>query len=306
MEVLIVGSVALDTVKTPYGVMEEGLGGSAMYSAVAASFFSPVKIVGVVGDDFPEKYIGILKKQKIDTGGLQRIKGGRTFRWSGIYEEKDLNSVVTLKTDLNVFADFHPILPEQYKKTPYIFLANIHPSLQMEVLHQLKSPKLVILDSMNLWIRTTKKELLDVLRKVDIFLLNDREAKMLCETTNLPYAANKILSMGPHLVIIKKGEHGAMMISKREMFSIPAYPIEDVLDPTGAGDAFAGGFIGYLASKDKVNEGILRQALAVGTVMASFNVQNFSLKGLLNVKKSSIKKRLETLKKFTEFSITEF
>lgn len=306
MKVLVVGSIALDTVKTPFGVLENGLGGSAVYASVSASYFTKVGLVGVVGEDFPKNNIDILKKKKIDISGLQTINNGLTFRWSGVYEDKDLNSAITLKTDLNVFADFRPKLPDNYKNIPYIFLGNIHPSLQLYVVKQLKSPKLVILDSMNLWINTTLEDLLKVIKRSNIVLLNEIEAKMLCCSNNLVCAAKRILSMGPNYVIIKKGEHGAMLFSKKGAFIVPAFPLDKVIDPTGAGDSFAGGLVGYIASKNKVNDEIIKQALVVGSAMASFNVQNFSLKGLLSLKKSDIKSRLKMIQKLSSFQLPQF
>ncbi len=305
MNVLIIGSIALDSVKTPYGVVENSLGGSAIYGSVAANFFAPVRIVGVIGEDFPKQHLDLLKKKKIDIEGLQIIKKGFTFRWSGVYDEKDLNSAITLKTDLNVFANFHPILPDIYKNTPYVFLGNIHPALQLEVLQQLKHPKFVMLDSMNLWIQTTRNDLLKVIEQTDLLLLNEGEAKMLCETTNLILAAQMALKMGPKYVIIKKGENGAMLFSKDGIFLVPAFPIDKVIDPTGAGDSFAGGLIGFLASKNRITNNTLKQSIAVGSTVASFNVQEFSLNGLLNINKIKIKSRLKTLKNLTHFEIPQ-
>lgn len=306
MGVLIVGSIALDTVETPYGTLKNGLGGSATYGSVAASFFSPARIVGVVGSDFPECYLSVLEKRKIDLLGLQKITKGRTFKWSGSYDEKDLNSAITRNTELNVFADFHPSLPEEYKNSRFVFLGNIHPSLQIEVLDQLNKPKFVMVDSMNLWINTTRHDLIKVIKRVDLVLLNETEAKMLCDTNNLMTAARKVLALGPKFIIIKKGEHGAMLVSNNEVFIVPAFPIEKVVDPTGAGDSFAGALIGYMASKDKADSSVLRQSLAVGSVIASFNVEDFSLNKMLNLKKSQIKSRLKLLAKLTSFNAPEF
>lgn len=306
MEVLVVGSIGLDTIKTPYGTMKEGLGGSATYGSVAASFFAPVKVVGVVGDDFPAAHLKTLTKRKIDTSGIQIIKNGKTFRWEGHYDDKDMNSAITVKTDLNVFADFKPELPEDFKKTPFVFLGNIHPALQLCVLKQMKKPKLVILDSMNLWINTTRDELFKVLKMTDIILLNEGETKMLCDTNNLIEGARKLLKMGPKYAVIKKGEHGAMLISKNGIFLLPALPIDKVADPTGAGDSFAGGFIGYIASRGRISESILREAVALGSVIASFNVQDFSLNGMTKTSKKQVIARLKELRKLSQFDLPKF
>ncbi|MCL6519713.1 MAG: bifunctional hydroxymethylpyrimidine kinase/phosphomethylpyrimidine kinase [Armatimonadetes bacterium] len=273
--VLIVGSVALDTVKTPFGEVRDALGGAAVYSSVAASFFAPVQLVGIVGTDFPEKHLRFLSSRNIDLAGLQRVKG-KTFRWAGEYEY-DINKRRTLSTELNVFERFRPHIPEAYRDAKYVFLANIDPELQLEVLAQVKNPVLVMCDTMNFWIEGKRDALIEVLKKVDIVLLNDEEARQLCNTPSLVKASRDIRAFGPSVVVIKKGEHGAIMVTDKAHFSAPSYPLEEVADPTGAGDAFAGGFIGYIAATGNTSETNLRKATIYGSTLASFCVEDFSL-----------------------------
>jgi len=297
--VLVVGSVALDSVETPYGSQEEALGGSATYSSVSASFFTPVNLVGVVGADFPKAYFNLLKKRKIDLEGLE-IRKGKTFRWKGRYGY-DLNVAFTLATELNVFEQFIPRLPERYRNLSYIFLANIDPDLQLSVLKQLNHPQFVALDSMGFWIEKKKRSLLQLLKKVDLVLLNDQEARMLTGNTNLAKAGKELIRMGPQMVLIKKGEHGVLFFTKDFVFSTPAYLLETIKDPTGAGDTFAGGFMGYLARGEKRDVASIRKAIIYGSVMASFSVEDFGLNRLLTLKSSEIQKRFNEFKLFTRF-----
>ena len=264
MSIVVVGSVALDSIETPYGKVERALGGSATYFSIAASFFHPVRLVAIVGEDFSSEHIELLKSHGVDLEGLVKAKG-KTFHWKGRYN--DLNVAETLSTELNVYADFDPDLPESYRRSEYIFLANINPDLQLKVLEQVRSPKLVACDTMNLWINTALDELKEVLRRVDLLILNDSEAKMIAGEENLITASKKLLELGPDRVIVKKGEHGAISLTSETFFAIPAYPVERVVDPTGAGDSFAGGVIGYLASTGRTDEESYRRAIAYGTVL---------------------------------------
>ncbi len=298
-EILVVGSVALDTVQTPFGSVKEALGGSAVYFSISASYFVKVKIVAVVGTDFPRRYIQLLKSHRIDIKGLQK-KPGETFRWIGEYDY-NLNEAHTIDTKLNVFENFYPAIPEEYKNTPYIFLANIDPDLQEKVLSQVFSPKLVVLDTMNFWISSKRESLKKVLKKVDIFLLNESETRQLSEEYNLLKAVKKILKWGPKAIIVKRGEYGAIYFDNNSMFFVPSYPLENIYDPTGAGDSFAGGFLGYIASKNKIDKKTIKQATVFGSVMGSFAVEDFSLNKISKIKKSDILKRYCEFKKFTHF-----
>jgi sugar/nucleoside kinase (ribokinase family) len=298
MSIVVVGSVALDSVETPFGKVERALGGSATYFSVAASFFHPVKLVAVVGEDFSDEHVALLSSRGVDLEGLVRAKG-KTFHWRGRYN--DLNVAETLLTELNVYADFSPDLPESYRGAEYIFLANINPDLQMKVLQQVSSPKLIACDTMNLWINTARDELMEVLRHVDLLILNDGEAKAIAQEENLIKAARKLLELGPKRVIVKKGEHGAISLTSETFFALPAYPLERVVDPTGAGDSFAGGLIGYLASKGRTDEGTFRRAIAYGTVLASFNVEDFSLRRLSSLSRADIERRINHLREITRF-----
>ena len=301
MSILVVGSVALDSVETPAGRVEDALGGSAIYFSTAASFFSDsIRMVAVVGTDFPQEHIAFLESRGINIEGLQRVEGGRTFRWGGRYID-DLNSASTLFTDLNVYGDFQPKLPESYRDTPYVFLANINPELQFNVLEQISQPKLVVCDTMNLWIDISRGSLMQTLEKVDILILNDTEALLLTEETNLISAAKKILTYGPSRVIVKKGEHGAISLTETTFFSAPAHPLESVCDPTGAGDSFAGGFLGYVASVGDTSEETIRQAIMYGTIVASFNVEDFSLNRQRILNRAEIDRRYRELKGSTRY-----
>jgi len=297
--VLIVGSVALDSVRTPFGSVEEALGGAASYASVSASFFSPVRMVAVVGQDFPEQHVAEFARRGIDLGGFQRASGA-TFRWAGYYEY-DLNQAHTLDTQLNVFGAFRPVLPEAYRHSPYVFLANIDPELQLAVLDQVRQPKLVACDTMNYWIENAREKVLRVLARVDVALMNDSEVRQLCGESNLIAAARGLLNLGPGTVIIKKGEHGAFMLSQEGFFSAPSYPLEEVFDPTGAGDTFAGGFMGYLARCGECDEATLRRALISGSVMASFTVEDFSLRRLLRLTPEEIAERYHEVGVMTRF-----
>lgn len=302
-KVLIVGSVALDNVKTPFGDVKDALGGAAVYSSVAAGYFSPVNLVGVVGEDFPSEHVEFLSSRGIDLTGLQYM-AGETFKWSGFYEF-DMNQAHTLETKLNVFRDFKPQIPESYKESEYVFLANIDPELQLQVLDQIKSPKLTVCDTMNFWIESKKDALLEVLMRVDIVFMNDAEVRQLCDTFSVIKAANMIREMGPSVVIVKKGEHGAVMISDDAYFSAPSYPLEEVRDPTGAGDSFAGGFIGYIASTDNVCDSTLRQAVIYGSTLASYNVEDFSLRRLSALSREDIVNRYCEFRSFAHFDAVE-
>ena len=280
MGLLVVGSLGLDDVTTPFYKTENALGGAAIYISIAASYFtSPIYLVGVVGEDFPKEYIDLLEKKNIDLEGLQIIEGGKTFRWAGKYHY-DLNVRDTLLTELNVFENFDPVVPEKYKKSSYVCLGNIDPVLQMKVLVQMIDPKCVVCDTMNYWIERQKNELLELLKKVDILIINDSETRLLANEPNLIKAAKHILDFGPEIIIIKKGEHGALLISRDTIFSAPAYPLESIYDPTGAGDTFAGGFIGYLHKTQDLNIDNIKRAVIYGSTMASFCVEQFSTKGL--------------------------
>lgn len=301
MSILVVGSAALDSVETPAGRVEDALGGSAIYFSTAASFFTEsIRMVAVVGDDFPQEHVAFLESRRINIEGLERVEGGQTFRWGGRYTD-DLNSASTLFTDLNVYGDFQPKLPEPYRGTPYVFLANINPELQLNVLEQVNQPKLVVCDTMNLWINNSRAALMQTLEKVDILILNDSEARLLTEEDNLISAAKKILTYGPSRVIVKKGEHGAISLTETTFFSAPAHPLESVCDPTGAGDSFAGGFLGHVASVGNTAEETIRQAIIYGTIVASFNVEDFSLERQRVLKRAEIDRRYEELRESTRY-----
>ncbi len=291
---LVVGSVAYDSIETPFGKVSKTLGGSASYFSLAASYFTSPSVIGVVGEDFGA--LEILKKRKVDVSGIQKQKG-KTFHWAGKYHF-DLNTRDTLKTELGVFADFKPKLSDSQQSAEYIFLGNIHPSLQLDVLTQIKKPKLVGLDTMNLWIETALPNLKKVIAQVNVFVINDSEARQLSKEHNIYKAAKKILAMmnATHRVlIIKRGEYGLLMFSQNQIFHLPGLPLEDVTDPTGAGDSFAGGLFGYLAMRDKSKIDDLKHACVYGTAMASFCVQNFSTKALQNLKHSQIELRVKQL-----------
>lgn len=302
MSLLVVGSVAFDCLESPYGKVERALGGAATYFAVAASHFTQVNLVGIVGDDFTSKDAQIFHGRSIDTEGLERA-AGKTFFWSGRYSE-NLNERVTLVTDLNVFADFKPKLPEKYRRSKYVFLANIAPDLQRDVLQQVTNrPKVVALDTMNYWIERTNTELRETLKQVDILVINDSETRQLSSEHNLLRAAKHIFKMGPSTLVVKRGEFGAMMVDKRGVFCVPAFPLEEPHDPTGAGDSFAGGFMGYLAGAGSKNDAALRRAMVYGSVLGSFAVEKFGLERLRTLKRAEIHARARHFAKLTQFAL---
>ncbi|HET7754309.1 MAG TPA: PfkB family carbohydrate kinase [Anaeromyxobacteraceae bacterium] len=289
MSLLVVGSVALDSVETPFGRRDDVLGGSASYFSTAASFFGPVRLVAVVGDDFPEEHVAFLRSRAVDLGGLSRVPG-RTFRWKGRYEF-DLNQAHTLDTQLNVFASFRPELPAVYRDSEFVFLGNIDPDLQRQVLDQVRSPRFVACDTMNFWIASKRASLLETLKRVDMLFVNDAEARELAGEHNIVKAAQAILSMGPKRVVVKRGEYGALFFGAGEVFAASAYPLADVFDPTGAGDSFAGGFMGYAARAGRLDGGVLRRAIVLGGVLASFAVEEFSLERLRRLTPAEIRSR---------------
>ncbi len=301
MSILVVGSVALDSIETPFGSAKNALGGSATYISVAASYFTaPIRLVGVVGGDFPQSGTEFLNSRSIDLEGLEVVKSGKTFHWSGKYHY-DLNNRDTLATDLNVFEKFDPKIPDKYKKSTYVCLGNIDPVLQRRVLEQIETPKLVICDTMNFWIEGKPEALKETLRLIDVIILNDSEARLLSKEPNLLKAARTIRGMGPTIVIIKKGEHGAMLITENTIFSAPAYPMENIFDPTGAGDTFAGGFVGWLGKTDDLSEGNLKKAVIYGSAMASFCVEKFSLEGLRDLTYLRIQDRFRAFLALSQF-----
>jgi sugar/nucleoside kinase (ribokinase family) len=303
MSVLVVGSIALDTVKTPVEEHADQLGGSASYAAVGASFFAPVKLVGVVGDDFPQSEFEFWKSRNIDATGVQQI-AGKTFRWSGEYAW-DLNTRETKSVALNVFENFKPELPEDFRETKFVLLANIAPSLQLHVLEQMRRPRFVVADTMDLWIETTRRDLDALLPRIDLLILNDSEARQMTGDTSLIRAGRAIRRIGPRYVAVKKGEHGALLFGPDDFFSCGAYPLEDIHDPTGAGDTFAGGLAGYLAghSASEVDFALLRRAVIYGSVLASFNVEAFSLERLRRLTIEEIEERYEMFRLMSQFEV---
>jgi sugar/nucleoside kinase (ribokinase family) len=299
MSVLIVGSTALDSIKTPKAENPRLMGGSASHAAIAASFFSPAQLVGIVGDDFPKRYLQLFKKHDVDLEGLQ-IVPGKTFHWSGEYEV-NMNNRRTLATELGVFETFSPELPASYTKTGYVLLANIAPSLQLHVLDQVLRPKFVVADTMDLWLNIAMPDLLKLLRRVDAFVLNESEACLLTQESNLIRAAKKIHKLGPQYVIVKKGEHGAILSGPSGLFLAPAYPLERVVDPTGAGDSFVGGMIGYLAATRGPVEKNLRRAMIYGSVVASFCCEGFGLNATVKATRNAIEERVQELEGLTRY-----
>lgn len=298
-KLLVVGSVALDTVRTPFGEATEVLGGSATYFATAASYFTSVDVIAVVGEDFPEAHLSFLRSRNIDLTGLER-RTGKTFRWRGEYTYQ-LNEAHTLDTRLNVFETFRPKIPDQYRAPAMLFLGNIDPDLQLEVLDQVKRPALVACDTMNFWIERKRDALWRVLQKVDVLIINDGEARALGGDPNLVKVAKETLARGPKHLIIKRGEYGVLMFNRHEAFGAPAYPLEEVLDPTGAGDTFAGGFMGHLAATGDLSDAAFRQAIIFGSVMASFTVEAFSLDRLRHLDYKEIEHRYREFKRLTHF-----
>jgi len=301
MSLLITGSIALDSVKTPVEEHQDLLGGSASYASLAASFFTPVNLVGIVGSDFPQQYLELYRSRGINLDGLE-VAAGKTFRWAGEYEW-DLNKRRTISVALNVFETFHPTLPAHYTNAGYVFLANISPQLQLHVLSQVKAPRFIVADTMDLWIEIAREPLLELLRRIDCLVLNESEAREFTKETSLIKAGRKILGWGPKYVVIKKGEHGSLLFAEDLFFSAPAYPLEDIHDPTGAGDCFAGALTGYLASVDKITPESLRKAVVHGSVVASYCVEAFSLKRLEQITLSEIAARYQIFKKMSHFEV---
>ena len=304
MSILVVGTVAFDSIKTPFGKAERCLGGSATYFSVAASFFTAVDLIAVIGDDFTDEDMSIFRGRRINLDGLQHVHGAKTFFWAGEYGF-DLNVAKTRDTQLNAFAEFHPRLNERQRNAEVLFLANIHPELQMDVLHQAKRPRLVALDTMNLWIDTKHEALENAFRQVDMVVINEAETRQFMREPNLVKAARGILALGPRTIVIKRGEYGAMMITKDVVFAAPAYPLENVFDPTGAGDTFAGGFLGYLASRREHNDREMRRAIIFGSVLASFTVEKFSLDRLREITLADIQERYRDFRALTHFEDCE-
>ncbi len=300
MSLLVVGSVALDSVETPTEKRDNVLGGSAVFFSYAASYFTDVRLVGVVGEDWPGEHTELLARQGIDTSGLQIVPGAKTFRWRGKYQP-NMNDRETLEIHLNVFETFDPVIPQSYQDCKYLFLANGAPKLQMKVLDQMPQAKLVVADTMDLWINIQNDELKALLKRLDGLVLNDSEAKLLTDDENLVRAGHKVREMGPKFVVIKKGEHGAMFFSKDETYVMPAYPTPDVVDPTGAGDSFAGGMMGYLAEQKDASPQTLKQALAYGTIVASYNVEDFSLERMKKIARPELEERMNAYRRMLSF-----
>ena len=300
MPLLVVGSIALDSVETPTARRDDVLGGSAVFFSYAASYFSGVRLVGVVGEDWPQEHTQLLRSRKIDTSGLHVVPGGKTFRWRGKYQP-NMNDRDTLEVHLNVFEKFDPVLPEEYRRCKFLFLANGSPIVQRKVLEQVPEATLAVADTMDLWINIQKPELLELLKRLDGLVLNDSEAKLLTGDENLVRAGHKVREMGPKFVVIKKGEHGAMFFSEYETYVMPAYPTPDVVDPTGAGDSFAGGMMGYLAEKGNFEPRTLKEAMAYGTLVASYTVEDFSLDRLQNIERADLDRRMVEYRKMLSF-----
>jgi len=303
-KLLIVGTVAFDAIETPFGKTDKILGGAATYIGLSASFFNlQSAIVSVVGDDFPQEHLDLLTSKNIDISGIEIVKGGKTFFWSGLYHN-DLNSRDTLVTELNVLADFQPKVPQNFKDSDIVMLGNLHPLVQSSVLDQMeKKPKLVVLDTMNFWMDCALPELLDVIKRVDVITINDEEARQLSGEYSLVKAAAKIQEMGPKYVVIKKGEHGALLFHNREVFFAPALPLEDVFDPTGAGDTFAGGFSGFIAQSENISFGNMKNAIIYGSNLASFCVEKFGTERMETLTKTEVAIRLQLFKSLTQFDI---
>ncbi|HVB57900.1 MAG TPA: PfkB family carbohydrate kinase [Candidatus Acidoferrales bacterium] len=302
MPLLVVGSVAFDGIETPHGKVDRTLGGAASYFALAASQFTPVRVVAIVGEDFTDKHTAVFRGRKIDLSGLEHAKG-KTFFWAGRYSQ-NMNERATLATELNVFANFHPTLPDAYLDSSSVFLGNIDPSLQRSVLAQIRrEPQVVGLDTMNYWIERTPEELRKTLKHTKILMINDDETRQLTGEHNLLRAAKRVFKMGPRTLVIKRGEHGALMVHDKFMFSVPAFPLEEVHDPTGAGDSFAGGFMGYLSSVGRVNEQTLRRAMVYGSVLGSFAVERFGVERLAKLKRSEIDHRARRFAHLTSFKL---
>jgi cytidine kinase len=300
MSLLVSGSIGLDTVETPSGKREQLLGGSSIYFAYAASFFTPVRLVGVVGEDCPPGLLSVFDGREVDASGVEVRKGSKTFRWHGSYL-KNMNKAVTVAVDLNVLAERAGVIPGNFRDSKHVFLANTHPRLQIEMLKSLTAPRLAVADTMNLWIETQRADLTELLKLIDGLVLNDGEARLLTEKDNLIAAAKEVLAMGPKFVVVKKGEHGCLMVTQKDTFVLPAYPAEQVVDPTGAGDSFAGGMMGYLATQGSFSASTLKRALAFGTVMASFTISDYSLDGLKSATRAAIDQRWHEFKQAMVF-----
>ncbi len=300
MPLVVVGSVAIDNIETPNDRRDNCLGGSATHFSYAASFFTTVRLVGVVGDDWPAEHTELLISRGIDTSGLSVVEGGKTFTWTGRYEP-NMNDRETLEVELNVFGDFDPVLPDDYRKAKFVFLANGLPSVQLKVLEQVPGRRLVVADTMDLWIQTQRDDLEELMRQLDGLVLNDSEAKLITNTENLVDAGHQVRAMGPKFVIIKKGEHGAMFFSEHETYVLPAYPTSTVIDPTGAGDSFAGGMMGYLAEQDNFEPKTLKRSMAYGILTASFNVEGFGLERMQQITRDDIEKRLGEYEQMLSF-----
>ena len=305
MSLLVVGSVAFDAVETPFGKRERMLGGSATHFSLAASFFTEVSVVGVVGSDFGERAMDVFRQREINVSDLERVESGKTFFWRGRYDY-DLNTAHTLDTQLNVFADFQPKLSDESRRARFVFLGNIQPDLQREVRESVPQAQLVALDTMNYWIESARESLIKTIGSVDVMIINDAEARQLSGEPNLHRAAAKVREMGPKTLIVKRGEYGAAMFSDAGYFAIPAYPLESVFDPTGAGDTFAGGFMGYLASHDSIDDATMRRAMIFGSVMASFNVEEFGTERVARLTYDEINERFRTFKRMTHFEEIPF
>ncbi len=301
MSLLVIGSLALDTIETPYGKAEYTLGGSATFISTTASYFlDGVRLVGIVGNDFPANEIDFLKSKKIDLSGLEISKTKKTFHWHGVYHT-DMNQRDSITTELNAFEDFDPVIPDSFRDSEFVCLGNVNPEIQKKVILQLNKPKFIMIDTMNFWIEGKLQQLKDTMKLVDMMVVNDSEARMLSGEDNLLHAAKKIFEMGPKMLIIKKGEHGAMLLTKDTIFCVPAFPLESVFDPTGAGDTFAGGFMGWLARTGDLSPANLKVAIVYGSVMASLAVEKFSLDGIRDLPKEKILKRLEDFRNLTNF-----
>jgi sugar/nucleoside kinase (ribokinase family) len=305
MSLLVVGSVAFDALETPFGKRDKILGGSAAHFSISASYFADVRVVAVVGGDFTSEEERVFQEHNVDLSDLERIPEGKTFFWSGRYEF-DLNTAHTMDTQLNVFADFKPKLSEAAKQSRLVFLGNIQPDLQREVREQVTGAELVALDTMNMWIDITRDSLLAAIRRVDVVIINDAEARQLANQPNLIKAAREILSWGPRALVVKRGEYGAALFTPETYFAIPAYPLESVFDPTGAGDTFAGGFMGYMASQEKLDEAAMRRAMIFGSVMASFNVEEFGTERVQRLTHEEINDRFRAFKRMTNFEEIPF
>ncbi|MDD2679363.1 MAG: PfkB family carbohydrate kinase [Candidatus Omnitrophica bacterium] len=300
MSILVLGTVALDNVRTPHGVRKKILGGSAVHFSMAARLFTRVNLVAIVGRDFPERHIEFLEAKGINLSALIREASGKTFQWSGEYRG-DLNTAITLNTELGVLSTFKPKISEEQKRIEHVFLANLDPDIQRHLLGHMRSPKLIALDSMNYWINNKRKSLLRLLKQVHIYVANDQEARSLSQEHNLIQAAKRLRSFGPRMILIKKGEHGVLFYSDKFVFSLPGYPAEKVIDPTGAGDTFAGGFMGYLAKAKIINMQNIRKALVLGTIAASFNIEDFGLNRTARLTLKDLNKRMAHFKKCTLF-----